>query len=68
MRKIALNYSTIFDKRMGLLYTTLPFWQEMGVSFDMFKTLANLPESEQIRLEELKIKVTDLSRIKEIAQ
>jgi len=40
----------------------------MGVSFDMFKTLANIPESEQVRLEELKIKVTDMNRIKEIAE
>jgi hypothetical protein len=36
----------------------------MGVSFDVFKELANLPESDPIRFEELKIKVKDMSRVK----
>lgn len=63
-----LNYTTVFDKRMGLLYSSLPIPSEIGVSFDTFRILASAPKDEDIPIEQIKIKISNVSDVKNIAQ
>jgi hypothetical protein len=53
---------------MGLLYSSLPLHQEVGVSFDTFRVLANIPRDDDIPIREIKIKIRDIKEVKEVAQ
>ncbi len=53
---------------MGLLYSSLPLHQETGVSFDTFRVLANIPRDQDIPIREIKIKIKNMSEVKEVAQ
>lgn len=68
VKRIPLRYSTIFDKRMGLLYSNLPIRSDIGVSFDTFRKLGNIPMEEDISIRHVKVKVSSQDRVKEVAQ
>jgi hypothetical protein len=41
--RVPINYSSIFDKRIGLLYSSIVSNSQIGVSFDTFRKLGNIP-------------------------
>ena len=67
VKRIPLRYSTIFEKRMGLLYSNLPIKSDIGVSFDTYRKLGNIPMEEDISIRHIKIKISDQERVKEVA-
>ena len=57
----------MFSKRMGLLYSPVVLEPEIGVSFDTFREIAGIPEDEEVPIGEVKVKVRDRERVKEVA-
>jgi hypothetical protein len=45
VERILLNYSTIFDKRVGLKYFSIVPNNEVGVSFDTYMAMAGITKS-----------------------
>jgi hypothetical protein len=48
LRRIPIRYSSIFDKRIGLLYSPILPFSEVGVSLDTYKALADIGSDSQI--------------------
>lgn len=65
--KIAVNYSSIFDKRIGLLYSPIMARSEIGVSFDTYRNLAGLSSEDHLPLRQIKVKITDPAQAGPIA-
>lgn len=42
VRRVPINYTSLFDKRIGLLYSSINSKTEVGVSFDTYRELAGL--------------------------
>ena len=53
---------------MGLLYSNLPTHDEIGVSFDTYRVLASLTKNEDVPIWRIKVKVSNISEIKTVAQ
>jgi ABC-type lipoprotein release transport system permease subunit len=53
---------------MGLKYSTLPIHSQIGVSFDTFKVLGSIPKDENVPIREIKVKISNISDVKNIAQ
>lgn len=67
IKRIPLKYTSVFQKRMGLLYSHIVLRPEIGVSFDTFRQIASIPKDEEIPIGQVKIKVSDVSKVKAIA-
>ena len=42
LKRVPIRYSSVFDKRIGLLYSAILPYSEVGVSFDTYKALAGI--------------------------
>jgi len=45
---VPIKYSSVFDKRIGLFYSAIVPYSEIGVSFDTFKALAGISSDQNI--------------------
>jgi hypothetical protein len=46
--RIPINYSSVFDKRIGLLYSSIVYNGQIGVSFDTYRKLGNIASFDEI--------------------
>jgi ABC-type lipoprotein release transport system permease subunit len=53
---------------MGLLYSNLPVHSDIGVSFDTYRMLGNIPKDEQISIRYINVKISNISDVKNVAQ
>jgi hypothetical protein len=66
-QRVPLRYTSVFEKRMGLLYSYIVLNPEIGVSFDTFRRLAGIPSDQEVPIGEVKVKVRDVGKVKEVA-
>lgn len=61
LKRIPIRYSSIFDKRIGLLYSSVLPFSEIGVSFDTFRRLGEIGDDESIPIQKIKVKIRNAS-------
>jgi hypothetical protein len=67
LKRIPIRYSSIFDKRIGLLYSAILPFSEIGVSFDTYKVLADIGSDSQIPIQKIKVKIRNPAEAGKVA-
>jgi len=67
LKRIPIKYSSIFDKRIGLLYSSILPFSEIGVSFDTYRAIAGIPSDEILPIQKIKVKISNNSEAAAIA-
>ncbi len=67
LKRVPIRYSSIFDKRIGLLYSPILPFSEIGVSFDTFKVLAGIGSDSQIPIQKIKVKIKNPAEAGKVA-
>lgn len=62
-----MNWSTVFSKRAVLNYNAFSKRTQIGVSMNRFRELAGVPRYEDIPINLLKIKISDPSQSRQVA-
>jgi hypothetical protein len=61
LRRVPIKYSSIFDKRIGLLYSAILPLSEVGVSFDTYRAIAGIPSDASLPIQKVKVKISNNS-------
>jgi hypothetical protein len=56
-----MNYTSVFDKRIGLLYSSIISRSEVGVSFETYQILAGIPDDSSMPIQKVKVKINNSS-------
>jgi hypothetical protein len=57
VQRVPINYSSIFNKRVALRYSSIVSNSDVGVSFETYMSLAGISRYEDLPIYEVKVKI-----------